>query len=96
VATRLGDPASSVAANALRHHLAGLNDPGLYAWWVEGEARATLSARFGVPLPPLIYAEEAGATSRPSDAEGAATLWSRLLWVRGKIPRRKGRGPRCE
>lgn len=56
----------------------GLLAPGLYAWWADDDARQALGAPFGVILPPLVYAGQAGATKWPSGVRSGATLRSRI------------------
>jgi hypothetical protein len=53
--------------------------PGLYSWWADDAGLDLLSAAFGVRLPPLIYAGQAGATSTRSGTERTATLRSRIV-----------------
>lgn len=52
--------------------------PGLYAWWADDAGLTALAAPFGVTLPALIYAGQAGATSTRSNTERSATLRSRI------------------
>lgn len=57
---------------------AEVSTPGLYAWWVDDAGLATVSQPFGVTLPSLIYAGQAGAASSRSGKVGTATLLSRI------------------
>ncbi len=52
--------------------------PGLYSWWAGDDALTVLSAPFGIRLPPLIYAGQAGATSIRARRTRSATLGSRI------------------
>ena len=52
--------------------------PGLYSWWGDELARSVIGARLGIPVPPLIYAGQAGATRWPSGMQSKATLASRI------------------
>src|SRR5205807_10422663 len=55
-----------------------LDQPGLYAWWVDREGAAQL----GFPVPncdvTLAYMGQAGATKWPSEMRSSATLLSRI------------------
>lgn len=51
---------------------------GLYSWWADEEARASLALVVGEELPPLVYVGQAGATRWPSGKPSAATLGSRI------------------
>ena len=68
--------------------LIGLDQAGLYAWWVDPAGAADLSLGLGLPLPEgLLYVGQAGATSTVSSAASAATLRSRIGGdhLRGKV-----------
>lgn len=52
--------------------------PGLYTWWVDGEGREMLEGSLGEPIPSLIYAGQAGATSSRARKPSTATLGSRI------------------
>lgn len=78
LAATLRDPALQIRAADLRGDLPGIEDPGLYAWWVDDLARAAMSEQLGVQLASLIYAGEAGAASPRSRSGSSATLWTRI------------------
>ena len=61
--------------------------PGLYAWWADAAARELLGETLGGSLPALIYAGQAGATTKRSGTERSATLASRVAGnhLRGNI-----------
>lgn len=75
---RLTDPARRVSAATFPANRAEAEQPGLYAWWADGEARRAISQTLGVNVPELIYAGVAGATRWPSGSESSATLRSRI------------------
>jgi hypothetical protein len=75
---RLTDRSAAQPAGSFPVDPAEADHPGLYAWWADDDGLATLSTAFGTPLPPLIYAGQAGATSSKSGTERAATLRSRI------------------
>ena len=53
--------------------------PGLYSWWADEPARALIEQQLGLPpMPPLVYAGQAGATRWPSRTRSTATLASRI------------------
>jgi hypothetical protein len=57
----------------------GLQQPGLYSWWVDETGAADLTAGLGSPIEAgLIYAGLAGATRWPSGRRSTNTLWSRI------------------
>lgn len=57
----------------------GLDAPGLYSWWIEGEGAEELSCGLGeVVEPGLIYAGLAGATRARSGRRSTNTPWGRL------------------
>lgn len=66
------------AADAIPSRGPDVDRPGLYSWWADEDGVGTLSLPFGVLLPPLIYAGQAGATSSRSGIERVATLRSRI------------------
>lgn len=74
----LSDADNAEPAEGFPTDARGAERPGLYAWWADPEALATLSEPFGVRLPPLIYAGEAGATSSRAKLSRTATLRSRV------------------
>jgi hypothetical protein len=75
---RLTNLANSVGAASFPAGTGLGDEPGLYSWWADDEGLTDLSAPFGVRLPPLIYAGQAGATSSRSGVERVATLHSRI------------------
>jgi hypothetical protein len=75
---RLVDPANSEPASAFPADSVAAAHPGLYSWWGDDEALSLLSRRFGVRMPALIYAGQAGATSTRSRRVRIATLQSRI------------------
>jgi hypothetical protein len=54
------------------------DEAGLYSWWANPEGLLQLAAPFEVPLPPLIYAGQAGAASTRAGTASTATLRSRI------------------
>ena len=59
--------------------LTGLNQCGLYSWWVDDSGAENLSAGLGLRLNPgRIYAGQAGATKWPSGKPGSQTLSKRI------------------
>ncbi|MDP8991540.1 MAG: hypothetical protein M3N31_00525 [Actinomycetota bacterium] len=75
---RLSDPANAESAGGFPRDAAAADHPGMYSWWTDDDGLNALSAPFGVRLPPLIYAGQAGATSTRAKTERAATLRSRI------------------
>lgn len=78
IAGWLADPAN---AHSVRGFPAGQRDveqAGLYAWFADDDGRQMLAAAFGRALPSLIYAGQAGATSKRSGTTRVATLGSRI------------------
>lgn len=75
---RLTNPANSESAAGFPTDRAATECAGLYSWWADDETLSILSAHFGVRVPPLIYAGQAGATSTRSRRIYAATLRSRI------------------
>ncbi len=58
-------------------HLAGVDEPGLYSWWIDRAGAAELSRGLGHEVQPgRIYAGQAGA--RRGQAPGESTLASRI------------------
>jgi hypothetical protein len=56
-----------------------LDEPGLYAWWVDENGAHDLSeGLYGHVAASRVYAGQAGATRWPSGTMGAATLRSRI------------------
>ena len=66
------------AADAFPSRGPDVDHPGLYSWWADDDGAETLSVVFGEPLPSLIYAGQAGATSSRFGTERVATLGSRI------------------
>lgn len=67
---------------------AGLDQPGLYAWWVDAGGARDLSCGLRLSLPEgLLYVGQAGASSSVAHAPSASTLGSRIGrdHLRGKI-----------
>lgn len=52
--------------------------PGIYSWWSDETARAVIGEQLGLPIPPLVYAGQAGATRWPSGTKSTAILASRI------------------
>jgi hypothetical protein len=75
---RLTNPANTESAATFPSGRAAIECPGLYSWWADDEALETLHAVFGVRMPSLIYAGQAGATSTRSRRTRSATLRSRI------------------
>lgn len=70
---------SRVSAAHWPGDLAGLDSPGLYSWWVDGQGAAALALGLGLPVKAgRIYAGQTGATKWPSGRTGAMTLRRRL------------------
>jgi hypothetical protein len=74
----LGNVRNAEPASSFPRDRAAVAQPGLYAWWSDEAGLDALSAPFGIRLPPLIYAGQAGATSSRARVEPAATLRSRI------------------
>src|SRR5437588_7226457 len=70
---RLKDRSHSESAATFPTDRAAVEYPGLYSWWADDEALSMLSTLFGVQMPPLIYAGQAGATSTRSRRTRSAT-----------------------
>ena len=82
-----GDP-TTVRAGKWPAELLGLDQPGLYSWWVDPEGAIDLSAGIGAEVREgRIYAGQTGATKWPSGKIGRATLASRIgrNHLRGRI-----------
>ena len=75
---RLTDPINSESAAMFPADPVATEYPGLYSWWADDEALNILSTLFGVRMPSLIYAGQAGATSTRSRRIRSATLRSRI------------------
>jgi hypothetical protein len=59
--------------------LTGLNQCGLYSWWVDDTGARNLSAGLGLHLNPgRVYAGQTGATKWPSGKPGSQTLSKRI------------------
>lgn len=59
--------------------LVGLDQPGLYSWWVDEVGAADLSVGLGLPLEAgRIYAGQTGATAWPSGKARLRTLRDRI------------------
>jgi hypothetical protein len=70
--------------------LDGLDQPGLYAWWVDAAGAQELSLGLGMSLPEgLLYVGRAGAASTVNSVGSAATLRSRIgkNHLAGKVSR---------
>ncbi len=68
-----------IAARDWPGTLQGLDQPGLYAWWVDAAGARDLSLGLGHRVKPgRIYAGQTGATKWPSGTKGRATLRSRI------------------
>ena len=73
-----------------REHLPGLDQPGLYNWFVDDDGAEALSEEFDVKIRAgLIYAGQTGATKWPSGKKTPKTLKERLInnHLKGKIRR---------
>lgn len=78
MARRLADRDHAVAAASLGAMAPPPDQPGLYAWWADERARATLAGVLGEPVAALIYAGQAGASSPRAARPSRATLRSRI------------------
>lgn len=78
IASYLADPVHTVRAGDYPWNDPQVSRRGLYSWWVDGEGATVLAESLGEPLPPLIYAGQAGATSTRSRKPSTATLRSRV------------------
>jgi hypothetical protein len=59
--------------------LAGLDQPGLYAWWVDESGAAALGAGLGIPVPAgRVYVGQAGAASSRTAIPSRSTLRRRI------------------
>jgi hypothetical protein len=84
----LGNSAARVPARSWPGSLTGLDQPGLYAWWVDLSGAAMLSVSLGAEVAAgRIYAGQAGATAWPSGTRRVATLRSRIggNHIRGSV-----------
>lgn len=72
------DPASRHPAKDFPFGQADLDQPGLYAWFADADARGVLADVLDAPFDELIYAGQAGASSRRSSSERVATLRTRI------------------
>jgi hypothetical protein len=70
---------SRIPASAWPGQLAGLDHPGLYAWWVDAKGAEALSAGLGMTVvADRIYVGQAGAASSVAHHPSASTLRSRI------------------
>ena len=68
-----------IAASDWPGPVVGLDQPGLYSWWVDGAGAKELTGGLGHRIPPgRIYAGQTGATKWPSGRTSTATLGSRI------------------
>src|SRR4051794_30728067 len=68
-----------VAARDWPGALVGLENPGLYSWWVDAPGASELEGGLGLPLDAgRIYGGQAGATRWPSGNGPVTTLAGRL------------------
>jgi hypothetical protein len=68
-----------IAARDWPDGLHGLDQVGMYSWWVDAPGARDLSRALGhVVMPGRIYAGQTGATKWPSGKTGRATLASRI------------------
>jgi hypothetical protein len=77
-----------ISARDWPNGLTGLDQPGLYSWWVDRAAAEDLSEGLGHEVKPgRIYAGQTGATKWPSGTAGSATLATRIggNHLRGRI-----------
>jgi hypothetical protein len=80
--------ADRIAAASWPGTLDGLDQPGLYSWWVDGAGADDLTRGLGMPVRAgRIYAGLTGATKWPSGMAGAMTLRKRIgsSHLRGNI-----------
>jgi hypothetical protein len=87
IAERLGDYDRSVRPAEFptdRHEAA---QAGMYSWWADSDAVATLADVLGAPVARLVYAGQAGASSTRTAKPSRATLLSRVRGqhIRGNI-----------
>lgn len=75
---RLSDPSNAEEASGFPRDPVAADQPGLYSWWADDAGLVTLAAPFAQPLPALIYAGQAGATSTRVGIVRSATLRSRI------------------
>ena len=78
VARLLIDPANRNPVRSFPDGHTDLDQPGLYAWFADLEARHLLTDVLGAPFDELIYAGQAGASTRRSGTVRVATLGSRI------------------
>jgi GIY-YIG catalytic domain-containing protein len=79
IVDHLSDPLNARSPGDAQGLLASIPDEaGLYSWWADAEGLRELSAPFGVTLPRLVYAGQAGAASTRTGAASTATLRSRI------------------
>jgi len=74
----LSDPSLARPARDFPVGQDNVDEAGLYAWRTDEPGRLLLSQTYGVELPALIYAGQAGASSAKAGLENGATLRSRI------------------
>jgi hypothetical protein len=75
----LRDRFNAVPAEAIDASDPVLNKPGLYAWWVDEAGLRVLRQALGEDIGSLIYAGQAGATTRRRAITSGSTLRSRVI-----------------
>ncbi len=75
----LGDSSRARTPDDLSRDRGAASRPGLYAWWADAEAVATLSTVLRDHVQPLIYIGQAGATKIPSRARSPRTIADRVF-----------------
>lgn len=77
-AAYLADESNARPASLFPGNARDVGSAGLYSWWADDTGRALLGEPFGVRLPTLIYAGQAGATTKRSGKTRVSTLRSRI------------------
>jgi hypothetical protein len=87
LAAQLGDERNAVPPSAFPRDPETAKHRGMYAWFGDAEATATLSAVLESPLTQPLYSGQAGATSTHAAKQSGATLLSRVRGnhIRGNI-----------
>ncbi len=87
MAAQLGDIENAVGAPEFPSDRGQADHAGMYAWFGDDDALATLTDVLEAPLTTLLYSGQAGATSTRSAKESKSTLLSRVRGqhIRGDI-----------
>ena len=78
IAALLSDPARSEHPRTFPADPIAAGKAGLYSWWADAKTRGVFLRAGGIPVGPLLYVGQAGATKWPSGRKSTATLNSRI------------------